>query len=397
MRKLALLFLIFFQAYSLAFAQPIKLSEAAEISVITCSPGNEALYAAFGHSAIRVRDPKLNMDLAYNYGIFDFDQPNFYLNFAKGYLNYKLGVRRFDRFIYAYQYYNRSVYEQVLDLDSAQRQQLYSFLATNALPENQYYFYDYFYNNCATKVWDAMETEFPEEVIFDDNYVETGYSFRDLVNIYTVDQPWGDFGIDLCLGLPMDKTLSPKEFMFLPDYIFKGFEKSKIIRDGEQIPLVKTSRTVFESNPNVPAPERSIFTPNVVFWSLFILILAITLYSAIFKKRRLKVLDIFIFSLFGLLGLFLFALWVFTDHAAASNNLNILWANPLYLVAVGGLLFSRNTRWVKRSFRYNFYFLVLLLLFWYFIPQGYNPAFFPIVMILAIRSWYVSDRLNVIS
>src|SRR5262245_57681333 len=101
-------FCLLLSAFS--FAQ-VKLSDKAEISVITCGPGQEQLYTAFGHSAYRVLDPVNNIDFAYNYGVFDFDQPNFYLNFARGYLYYKLAVQDYKHFEYVYMYYDRSVHE----------------------------------------------------------------------------------------------------------------------------------------------------------------------------------------------------------------------------------------------------------------------------------------------
>ncbi|MBK7651078.1 MAG: DUF4105 domain-containing protein [Flammeovirgaceae bacterium] len=109
------------------------------------------LYAAFGHSAIRVNDPELKFDAAYNYGVFDFNQPNFYLNFARGYLYYKLGVYSYVDFRDYYIEHNRFVHEQVLDLTAEQKQQVFDYLDWNSKPENQTYRYDYFYNNCATK------------------------------------------------------------------------------------------------------------------------------------------------------------------------------------------------------------------------------------------------------
>ena len=92
MKSRLLLFLLMGLSFSL-IARNYELSPSAEISIITCDPGQEALYAAFGHSAIRINDPVLGIDLAYNYGVFDFNQPNFYLNFTRGHLIYKLSVQ----------------------------------------------------------------------------------------------------------------------------------------------------------------------------------------------------------------------------------------------------------------------------------------------------------------
>ncbi|HEY9048371.1 MAG TPA: DUF4105 domain-containing protein, partial [Ohtaekwangia sp.] len=144
MKKLLFLFLCI---TSFSYAQAIQLSEQATISVITFGPWQGELYSAFGHSAFRVYDPEQNIDEAYNYGVFNFNQPNFYLNFARGYMYYQLGVFDYPRFRDVYIYYNRYIHEQVLNLTPAQKQKIYDFLQWNALPENEQYRYDYFFDN----------------------------------------------------------------------------------------------------------------------------------------------------------------------------------------------------------------------------------------------------------
>src|SRR6478735_2399344 len=96
-----------------ATAQTLTLSPSAEISIITCGPWQGEVYSAFGHSAIRVYDPVNKLDDAYNYGVFDFNQPYFYLNYTRGLLLFSLGVYPYPDFVNIYIYYNRSVTEQV--------------------------------------------------------------------------------------------------------------------------------------------------------------------------------------------------------------------------------------------------------------------------------------------
>ena len=109
-----------------------KLSEQAEISVLTLGPWQGEVFTAFGHSAFRVYDPVNRVDDAYNYGVFDFDGLNFYFNFARGYNVYKLGVTDYPSFEYSYIYYNRYIHEQELNLLPAQKQRLFDFLEWNA-------------------------------------------------------------------------------------------------------------------------------------------------------------------------------------------------------------------------------------------------------------------------
>src|SRR5687768_4645048 len=123
--------LIFLLYLSPVFGLAQKLSPDARISVMTIGPWQGELYSAFGHSAFRVLDAANGIDYAYNYGVFDFDQPNFYLNFARGYLYYKLGVYPYRNFEYYYIYHNRYVHEQVLNLTSPQKQRLFDSLQWN--------------------------------------------------------------------------------------------------------------------------------------------------------------------------------------------------------------------------------------------------------------------------
>src|SRR5688500_7144291 len=217
--------LLFLSSYSQA---QVQLSEQAEISVLTLGPWQGEVFTAFGHSAFRVHDPVNAIDAAYNYGVFDFNPPIFYLNFARGHNLYKLGVMDYRGFEYSYIYYNRYIHQQVLNLRPGEKQKLFDFLQWNALPENQEYLYDYFYDNCATKIPEVMLTVFGDSVVFDGSYITKRNSFRELTDIYLKEQPWGDLGIDIGLGLPTDKIATPYEHMFLPDFVESGFAHASI-------------------------------------------------------------------------------------------------------------------------------------------------------------------------
>ena len=185
-----------------AFTQPaavdaMQLSPNAQISIVTIGPWQGEVYSAFGHSAIRVYDPQFGVDAFFNYGAFTFNQPNFYLNFAKGHLNYKLDVDPYPLYRDHYISYNRFLHEQVLNLDAAQTQKVFNYLFWNSQPENQYYLYDYFYNNCATKLRDVLKETLKDDVTFDGSYITTDYTIRELTDIYLKYQPWGDLGIDI--------------------------------------------------------------------------------------------------------------------------------------------------------------------------------------------------------
>ncbi len=197
----------------------VEVSDQAEISIMTLGPYQEELYSAFGHSAIHFSDPERNIDWVFNYGVFDFDQENFYWNFARGRMLYKLGLSRYTPFKNHYARENRYIIEQRLNLTLAEKQAMVDFLTNNYKPENRDYYYNYVYDNCATKMYDVLVAVFPEQITFNADYVEDGKTIRDLMDDYLGDQPWGDWIIDIGLGMQIDKEATPREYMFLPDYI----------------------------------------------------------------------------------------------------------------------------------------------------------------------------------
>ena len=370
-----------------------ELSEQAEISVITCGPDQKELYSAFGHSAFRVYDPAHGIDEAYNYGVFDFDQPNFYLNFARGYSYYKLGVMEYPRFKYIYEYYNRFIHEQKLNLTTTEKDSLYAFLRWNAQPENQSYLYDYFYDNCATKIRDVVVLVFGDNVQFDDTHVTTDYTIRDLTDLYLQYQPWGDLAIDICLGLPMDKKATPYEYMFLPDYIERGFDNATILRDGNQLPLVKEKIEVYKNRP-----EEITYTyphPWIIFGFLF-LIVSFVSFRDWNKKILSNWLDVILLTTTGLLGLLLLLLWVGTNHQAAAKNFNLIWALPTHLIVGILLLIKKKKKWMKQYFLIAHLITLLLLFSWIFLPQPIHPFLLPVVAALSVR-FIVNYRIRRIS
>lgn len=367
-------------------AQHLTLSPQAEISVITCGRGSDELYTAFGHSAIRVVDPVNRIDYAYNYGVFDFDQPNFYLNYTKGLLLFKLGVYAYPDFVNSYVYYNRWVTEQVLNLSPGQKQKVFEFLEWNALPENETYRYDYFYNNCANKVRDVFAQILGDSIHFDDSYITTSYTIRQLTDLYLTDQPWGDLGIDICLGLPMDKKASPYEYMFLPDYILSSFDHATISHGGAPQPMVKAKVPVFVNLPREPV--KAPVHPWVVMGAFALVAFSLSLWD--WRRKKLTVwFDGVLFFATGAVGVLLLLLWTATDHQAASGNMNLLWALPSNLIILAA--FSKRARpKVRKYFLLVSIVSLLLLLTWSFLPQQLNNYLLPVVAAIAVRSYSLS-------
>jgi hypothetical protein len=381
-----LLTCLFSLLFITAGAQP--LSTESKISVLTLGPDQNELYSAFGHSAIRVYDPIQGIDVVFNYGVFNFNQPNFYFNFARGFLYYDLGVHGYPNYRNAYIYYNRYIHEQTLNLSHAQANRLYDYLLWNNQPENIQYRYDYFYNNCATKIRDVLVTVFADSVQFDLSYITPKETIRDLTDRYLQMQPWGDLGIDICLGLPMDKVATPWEYMFLPDYIESSFDRAKIQQGDSLVPLVLEKNIVYESIDE--DPPKGLPHPIMIFSIVAALLIVVSILDIKRKKLTLWV-DAILLSLLGIMGTLLFLLWFFTDHNAAAYNFNLLWAFPLHLIVV--FLLNKKYSWLKFYFLINGVLLLLALCSHWILPQPINASLFPLLIGIATR-WFTEYKLR---
>ena len=386
MQKL-LVFLLFLTPI-LGKAQQLKLSNRAEISIITCAPG-AALDALFGHNAIRIKDPVWGIDKTYDYGGFDFSTPNFYLKFTQGKLLYEVNKRDFNRFIQVYQYENRWIYEQVLDLDSLNKQVIYDFVEWNILPENKKYKYDFFFDNCATKMRDIVQDVVGADLIFSGDYLTKKNSFRDLLREMNGSMPWISLGMDIALGAPIDPKASPEEHMFLPKYVLSGFENAYVMKNGVSTPMIKREQMIFE--PTITETKKGLMTPMVIFSVLLLLVLGIT-YKDFKKVGRTKLLDFLLFLVTGLVGVMVLLLWTATEHAGMRNNLNVLWAFAPNLVVAFYMLKDKPPRWVRSYARLLFILLIMMVMVWVIGIQIYATALIPLLVLFGARYFFLWQK-----
>ena len=369
----------------ISFSQTIPYSDNTIISVLTCSPGDE-LYSKFGHSAFRIQDFNKHYDVVYNYGVFDFTKPNFELNFAKGKLDYKLDKAPYNYFYRQYQYENRSVKKQVLNLTLEQRRKLISFLENNAKPENATYQYDFFYNNCATKIRAVLDEVFPNEIVIKDNHITTSFTMRDLINNNVPHNTWANVGINIALGAVIDVKATSDEYQFLPKYIFEAFNNATINKN----PLIKEASTILATNKSrVNKQGFSILSPYCILSIISLLIILIT-YNDYKKKKRNKTLDFILLFITGLTGIFSLLLWFATDHTTTINNLNILWAFAPNLIVAAVILRKKTPKWVANYFKMLTLLLISLLLVWVFKVEAFAYGMTPIFIALGVRYVYLS-------
>ena len=355
-----------------------------EISMLTIGPGN-SLSDAFGHSGIRVIDRVNNYDIVFNYGVYDYNAPNFYGNFVKGRPIYSLGKNRFENFYRSYVYSSRQIIEQKLNLSEYKKRVLVNKLITNSKEENKDYKYNYFENNCSTKIGDIfnvlLEEEIRNEGINLDNI--NSNSYRKLVYQHVIPNSWGGLGIDICLGAVIDKNITDQDELFLPYNLKLYFDKlgNSNIRNGD---LVETSILFGEY---IQYKETS-FSPLYVLLILSLIIIIITFLDYL-KITRNVALDIIILLITGLIGLLLVYLWFFSNHIASAWNYNLLWAFPFNLILLFQLLKKKQSRWVLSYLKINVLMLLLMCLHWMIGIQVFNICLISLILALIVRYLYL--------
>lgn len=352
------------------------------MSIVTADAGSE-LFEAFGHAAIRIKDPVLQLDVIYNYGMFDFNAPNFYTNFVKGKLNYQLGRQRFNQFINSYNYQKRNVQQQVLNLSQQEKQAFFLYLENNAAPKNRDYWYDPYYNNCATKLRDITTTILGDQVTFTKlHQPQKKYSLRALMRQEIPWNTWGSFGINLALGNKLDVIATESQYMYLPNYIFQKFRIATRIQNGEIVDLVKREDLLLKHKKQ--SYKSQLLSPLFVFILLSLLGFLIT-YKDYTETKRTKWFDFLILFITGIIGVVVLFLWFFTDHTTTPNNFNFLWAFAPNLLMAFLLLNEKPKQWFSSYFKFVTLLLILMLLFWIIGIQSFPFAILPFVLFLIIR------------
>lgn len=352
--------LLMFTTYS--WAQAPKLTDNAKLSLLTCSSGDE-LYSVFGHSALRVVDDSLDIDIVFNYGTFDFDTPNFYLKFMRGDLNYMLSASDYKWFIKSYKRDNRSVVEGELLLDTQQKQELWDFLVWNIQPQNRNYRYDFFFDNCATRIRDIVfKAKGINHTSIKKSHEANHLSFRDYIHSYVPEYTWTAQGIDLLLGIKTDRYADVVNRAYLPLYLDSLFIDVNLI-DKQTILLDK-----YDSNDENQDVNVFMFTPNIVLSFLLIIVVMFTI-TEYLRNFYCKWLDVVLFTSSSLLGLLFWFLWLFTKHDVCSWNINVMWASLLYIPIIIMLFrqinstgFCKSIKLIKYITCINLAFLVAFIL-----------------------------------
>ena len=356
---------------NISFSQADSISRL-QVSVITCAPGNE-LYSIFGHTAIRIVDTANQQDIIFNYGTFDFEDPNFLMKFTRGKLDYFLSAEDATFFFAAYQAEGRTITEQVLQLSDVEKRNIKQALFKNISGNNKFYKYDFLFDNCTTRIKDLLKNN--SSFTCSKQLVKNGTTFRNMLYVYldSTGMCWSKLGIDLLLGSKIDKAVSIEQTSFLPDYLMFAIDS---LNAKQQ--FISDRKTYKAPIPNFSSYN---YLPLLVF-SLLFLMVAISSFSK--NKIAAKVFHYLSLTLLfttGLVGCLLMFMWLGTDQKNCANNYNLLWALPTNIIAV--FFANRQTRLKKIYFKTALIISILLVVTWFILPQQFNIAFLPLALAMA--------------
>lgn len=362
------------------------------VSLVTCWPGRE-VYSLCGHEAIRVQGVVDGhpIDSVWNYGMFDFTEPNFVYRFVKGETDYHVAGYPFAWFMPEYVYSGRRVVEQVLNFSQDESRKLLGMLRQESLPENRTYRYNYVKDNCATRPLARVDSAATERIVYPDN-INYG-TFRKVMRKYHQNYPWYQFGIDLALGSAMDRPIRAREEMFAPIEMMQKVGGAHFA-DGRQV--VSETNVLYEGVAEAVLPPTPWWkTPLAVFSALFVLSLAVCAYARRYPVMLRTAATIW-FSVLGVAGCIIAFLVLFSQHEGTSPNILILWMNPLLLILSVAL-------WIKKSriaavvlLWYETIVTALMLIVWGFALRSLNIAILPIAattfVYSAVLAWNMHNR-----
>lgn len=366
-----------------------KNSDSIRLSLLTCDSGKE-IYSLFGHTAIRYENFTRNLDVVFNYGVFNFNTPNFILRFALGKTDYQLGATNYEYFAAEYNYLQRDVWQQTLNLNQTEKETLVRLLEENYRPENRVYRYNFFYDNCATRPRDQIEKAIEANLQYADNMTDrnTGVTFRDLLHKYSETSLWSRFGMDLCMGSQADKPINRRTMMFIPFYVQKYFNTAEITelnKEKQSRPLVSSEKKIINASELSEHSSSIGITPMQAALLLLFLVAATTFYG-IRKKKTLWGIDLLLFVAAGIAGCILAFLALFSQHPAVSPNYLLFVFHPLHLLCLPCMLNRVRKHKLSRYMLANLVVLTLFIVLWAVIPQRIPLAVLPLALCLLIRS-----------
>ena len=375
-------YFIFCLFMGVVFSVQSQSTDSIRFSLLTCAPGTE-IYSLFGHTAIRYENYTRRIDVVFNYGMFSFNTPNFIFRFVAGETDYQLGITPYSYFEAEYAMRGSSVYQQVLNLTQSEKERLLTILENNYLPESRIYRYNYFYDNCTTRARDKIEECIEGKVVYSDSL--SGKSYRSIVHEFTAGSPWGEFGIDLCLGAEADKEINKRQQMFSPFYM-KYYASNAYIVDagGTRRPLILDETKIVDVEPEEVQPGF-ILSP-LMCGALFLALCVVMAWGQWKTQRIWWGWDIVLYGLQGLAGCIIAFLFFFSVHPTVGSNWLLILFNPIPLLYLPFMVYKAVKR--KKDYYHvgNMVYLTLFITILPFCGQEFNLTVLPLALGLLVTS-----------
>ena len=319
-----------------AHAQGQAPHDSIVVSVLTMGPGQE-LFERFGHQSIRIHDVTTGLDSAYNWGMFSFEQPHFLVRFLTGDTKYWMQGIESTWLISVYRDSGRAVWEQELSLTSTEKDSLWRFIKWNAREENKWYRYDYYRDNCGTKVRDVLNMVLGGSLERALAAHEHGVTYRSETLRLSRAYPLINFGMDFVLGRPADATLSAWDEMFIPMRLQQLIRDVSVRHsDGTRGALVLSERQLVVDRRYQDADmPPDYFAPALAVGVLIggaLVVLGMFRETSAPTRWWVGIIGSAWNLLAGVTGLLLLCAELFTRHAAyMGQNVNVLLATPASL------------------------------------------------------------------
>ena len=354
------------------YANELQDKNRYKMSILTIGEG-PSLVDAFGHTAIRVKDEELKNDVVFNFGVYDFNSPNFYSNFVKGRPEYKLAIQNYYNLTQNYVRQKRYIVEHQLNLDQNSIKIIIDLLVEKL--NDPYYIYDYLRDNCTTRaadiIIDKTNNKFKDEKLESEDIL----SFRELIHGKINENSWAALGIDLCLGAIIDKKIKTRETFFLPENLMNYLD----LYEGDII-----KKNIIYKPESAISYQENIPSPLIINLIISLIIVAVTIFN--FKRSKWnKSLDTLIFLISGSIGILIIYLWFFSNHFAGAQNFNFLWAFPLNFALIFAIYKNKIPNWSIGFIKLLIIMIILLFLHWATGVQKYNLTLLPIFVALLIR------------
>ncbi|MCQ2959910.1 MAG: DUF4105 domain-containing protein [Bacteroidales bacterium] len=369
------LILTFLFAFETVFAD-YRPSESTKISVLVCSPG-DIIYTQFGHAAIRVCDTANKVDAVFDYGVFSIGNLlEFVGNFMTGNMDYLLATRSFRSTYREYDSEKRGITEYVLNITQEEKEKICEYLLWNLEPQNRVYLYNFFEDNCATRIYDLLNKQIPE-LQWNEEFETT--TWRKLTFQYANPKSWTGFGIDLGIGYPADTVMSSQKMMFIPELLGKGIETATV--GNKSLCLEKNEILQPEKKTSLPLHENA----TLQLWIAAFILFFVTIWEIRTKKRYICC-DVLFLLFAGFFGGFIWFISFASIHSIVFPNFNTLWLTPFHIVFAIIWLVPKWRNYTKYYFIFSASMVILYFFTTLIAGQTIAVSSWPIMLIFILRA-----------